>query len=82
MVKFHSYTERELVRTTTQTKTAELKDVRQGVGIQQTKSVLQKRRDMSAVFDREKAAGRTVKWAVSRLMVREGDEGEFHEVTE
>ena len=82
VVKFHYYGERELVRTTAQTKSAELKDAHQGVGIQQTKSVLQKRRDLSAVFDREKAAGRSVKWAGSRLMVLEGDEGEFHEVTE
>ena len=82
VVKFHYYGERELVRTTAQTKSAELKDAHQGVGIQQTKSVLQKRRDLSAVFDREKAAGQSVKWAGSRLMVREGDEGEFHEVTE
>ena len=80
--KFHYYSERELVRITAQTKTDELKHIHQGVGIQQTKSVLQKRRDLSAVYDREKAAGRTVKWAGSRLMVRDGNEGDFHEVTE
>ena len=82
MVKFHYYCERELVRTTAQTKNAELRNLHQGVGIQQIKNVLQKRRTLSAAYDREKAAGRTVKWAGSRLMVREGDEGEFHEVTE
>ena len=80
VVKFHYYSERELVRTTAQTKSAELRNIHQGVGIQQTKNVLQKRRTLSAVYDREKAAGRTVKWAGSRLMVRESDE--FHEVTE
>ena len=82
VVKFHSFTDRELVRTTAQTKSAELKNINQGVGIQQTKSVLQKRKSLSAVFDREKAAGRTVKWAGARLMVRDGGVGEFREVKE
>ena len=82
VVKFHYYTEREQVRLTAQDKTNELKALNQGVGIQQTKTVLQKRRDLSAVYDREKAAGRSVKWAGARLMVRDGDVGNFHEVTE
>ena len=82
VVKFHYYTEREQVRLTAQDKTNELKALNQGVGIQQMKTVLQKRRDLSAVYDREKAAGRSVKWAGARLMVRDGDVGNFHEVTE
>lgn len=82
VVKFHYYTERELVRNRAFEKSAELKATNQGVGVQQTKSVLQKRRDLSAVFDREKAAGRSVKWAGARLMVRDGNVGEFREVKE
>lgn len=82
VVKFHYYTERELVRNKAFEKSIELKASNQGVGVQQTKSVLQKRRDLSAVFDREKAAGRSVKWADARLMVRDGSVGEFREVKE
>lgn len=37
---------------------------------------------MSAVYDREKAAGRTVKWAGAKLLVRDGNVGEFREVIE
>ena len=82
VVKFHQYTDRELVRKTAADKSEQLKHLNQGVGVQQTKSVLQKRRDLSAVYDRETAAGKTVKWAGARLMVREGDTGDFHEVKE
>ena len=82
VVKFHYYTERELVRNKAFEKSAELKAINQGVSVQQTKSVLQKRRDLSAVFDREKAAGRSVKWAGARLMVRDGNAGEFREIKE
>ena len=82
VVKFHSYKDRELVRTTAQTKANELKNFNQGVGIQQTKAVLQKRKTMSAAFEREKAAGRSVKWAGAKLMVRDGDVGNFREVKE
>lgn len=82
VVKFHSYKDRELVRTTAQTKAAELKSINQGVGIQQTKSVLQKRKTMNVAYEREKAAGRTVKWAGAKLLVRDGDVGNFREVKE
>lgn len=82
VVKFHSYTDRELIRTTANDKSDFLKSINQGVGVQQTKAVLQKRRDMSAVYDREKAAGRTVKWAGAKLLVRDGNVGEFREVIE
>ena len=44
--------------------------------------MLQKRRDLSAIYDREKAAGGSVKWAGARLMERDGDVANFHEVTE
>ena len=64
-----------MVRTTAQTKSDELKLINKGVGIQKQKSVLQKRKTMSAALDREKAAGRTVKWAGARLLVRDGNTG-------
>ena len=41
VVKFHSYKERELIRNTAMTKSAELKALNLGVGVQQTKAVLQ-----------------------------------------
>ena len=82
VVKFHQYTDRELIRTTAADKSEHLKTLNQGVGVQQTKAVLQKRRDLSAAYDREKAAGKTVKWAGAKLMVREGDAGNFYEVKE
>ena len=44
--------------------------------------MLQKRRDMNGIYDREKAAGKTLKWAGARLLAREGDTGDFHEVTQ
>ena len=82
VVKFHNYKDRELIRTKAADKSDKLKDLNQGVGVQQTKAVLQKRRDMNAVFDREKAAGRQVKWAGAKLLVRDGNVGNFREVTE
>lgn len=82
VVKLHNYKDRELIRTTAADKSEKLKDLKQGVGVQQTKAVLQKRRDMNAVFEREKAAGRTVKWAGAKLLVRDGNVGNFREVTE
>ena len=54
MVKFHSYKKRELIRNTAMTKSAELKALNLGVGVQQTKAVLQKRRDLNAVYERKK----------------------------
>lgn len=59
-----------------------LKTIHQGVGVQQTKAVLNKRKNLSTAYDREKAAGKTVKWVVAKLMVREGNTGDFHEVKE
>ena len=82
VVKFHSYTDRELIRNTANDKAEYLKGLNQGVVVQQTKAVLQKRRNMSAIYDREKAAGRTLKWAGAKLLVRDGDIGNFREVTE
>lgn len=61
VVKFHYFYERELIRVTAKDKSDKLKTAFQGVGVQQTKGVLQKRRDLSAAYDRGKAAGRTVK---------------------
>lgn len=82
VVKFHEYQQRELIRTTANDKYDTLKGLNKGVGVQQTKSVLQKRRDMSTVYDREVAAGRQVKWAGARLLVRDGNAGNFREVTD
>ena len=82
VVKFHSYKDREMIRTTATEKSDKLKGLNQGVGVQQTKAVLNKRRDMNAIFDREKAAGRQVKWAGAKLLVRDGNVGKFREVTE
>jgi DNA repair exonuclease SbcCD ATPase subunit len=81
VAKFHSYRTRELVRTTAATMATELRNAEQGVGIQQTKAVLQKRREMCAIVDRERAAGHQFKWAGSRLLVRNGDQGPYREVT-
>ena len=82
IVKFHQYTDRELIRTKAAEKSKLLKTVKQGVGVEQTKTVLQRRRDLSAAYDRETAAGNTVHWAGAKLMVREGNAGEFYEVKE
>ena len=60
VVKFHQYSDRELIRTKAADKRDFLKTQNQGVGVQQTKAVLQKRKDLSAAFDREVAAGKTV----------------------
>ena len=68
VVKFHKYRQRELVRVTAGDKSEALKTVKKGVGFQKTKAVLQKRRDMNEIFDREKDAGRQVKWARAKLL--------------
>ena len=82
VVKFHEYRQRELVRTTAGDKYETLKTANKGVGVQQTRAVLQKRRDMNEIYDREKAVGRQVKWSGAKLLVRDGDSGNFREVTE
>ena len=82
VVKFHQYTDRELIRTKAAEKSEMLKSIHQGVGVQQTKAVLNKRKNLSTAYDREKAAGKTVKWVGAKLMVREGNTGDFHEVKE
>lgn len=80
VAKFHSYNDRELVRITATEKAEILKASDQGVGVQQTKAVLQKRRDMQPLVEREKAAGRAIKWAGSKLLARDHG-GQFREVT-
>ena len=80
VAKFNEYKQRELVRTTSITKSAALRDDHQSVGIQQTKAILQKRRSMFPLMERERAAGKFVKWAGAKLMVREAG-GNFREVT-
>ena len=74
-----SYT---VVRTTAGDKYETLKTINKGVGVQQTKAVLQKRREMNEIYDREKAAGRQVKWSGAKLLVRDCNSGNFREVTE
>lgn len=49
--------------------------------MQQTKAVLTKRREMADIVDREKAAGRTIRWAGAKLLVRDGTSGNFRQVT-
>ena len=82
VVKFHEYRQRELIRVTAGDKYEALKTVNKGVGVQQTRAVLQKRREMNEIYDREKAAGRQVKWSGAKLLVRDGGSGNFREVTE
>ncbi|KAH3882520.1 hypothetical protein DPMN_006460 [Dreissena polymorpha] len=51
VAKFHYYTQREQVRTTATTQFDILKNAGIGIGVQQTKTVLTKRRQMSDVFN-------------------------------
>ena len=80
VAKFHNYKDSELVRTTSYEKQDVLKPLNLGVGIQQTKSTMDKRRPMYSVMNREKAAGNTVKWAGSKLLVRDSSGGKIQEV--
>ena len=82
VVKFHQYRQRELIRVTAGGKYEELKTVKKGVGVQQTRAVLQKRRKMSDIYDQEKAASREEKWYGAKLLVRDGGSGNFREKTE
>lgn len=81
VAKFHNYKDRELVRITSFNKQTELRALNLGVGVQQTKSTMEKRRPLYSVMNREKDAGNIVKWAGSKLLVRSGSGGKFHEVT-
>ncbi|KAH3818234.1 hypothetical protein DPMN_119835 [Dreissena polymorpha] len=81
VAKFHYYSQRELVRTTATSKYDVLRNAGLGIGIQQTKAVLNKGRQLNDVFNREKSAGKQVKWAGSRLMVRNNSSDQFREVT-
>ncbi|KAH3873897.1 hypothetical protein DPMN_037138 [Dreissena polymorpha] len=58
---------------------ADLKAQHQGIGIQQTRGTLEKRRNKQHLVDRERAAGRTTKWAGPKLLSR-GADGNFREV--
>ena len=80
VAKFHNYKDRELVRTTSYEKQDVLKPLNLGVGIQQTKSTMDKRRPMYSVMNRKKAAGNTVKWTGYKLLVRDSRGGKFQEV--
>ena len=81
VAKFQHPKQRELVLTTAQSNRDVLQKFNKGVGIQQTKSVLEKRRAMKSIVDREVAAGRSVKWSGAKLLVRQGSSGPFREVS-
>ncbi|KAH3869087.1 hypothetical protein DPMN_032245 [Dreissena polymorpha] len=70
VAKFHHYSDRELVLKTSIEKNTDIWALHQGVGIQQTKATLEKRRNKQHIVERERNAGRTTKWAGSRLLVR------------
>ncbi|KAH3775374.1 hypothetical protein DPMN_176775 [Dreissena polymorpha] len=79
VAKFHHYSDRELVRKASIEKNPDLRALQQGVGIQQTKAILEKRRNKQHIVDRERNAGRTTKWAGSRLLVKVQNGG-YHEL--
>ena len=80
VAKFHNYKDRELVRTTSYDKQEVLKPMNLGIGIQQTRATMDKRRPLYSVMNREKAAGNAVKWAGSKLLVRSSSGGKFQEM--
>ena len=79
-MKFHENRQRELV--TAGDKSDALKAINKGARVQQTRAVLQKRRGMNDIYEREKAAGRQLKWSEAKLLVGDGDSGNFREVAE
>lgn len=81
VAKFHKYKERELVRNTAFEKSQTLKADNLGVGVQQSRATIKKRRDMVGIVEREKAAGRQVKWSGAKLLVRDGPGGVFRQIT-
>lgn len=81
VAKFHQYKDRELVRKTSYDHVDKLKAEGIGIGIQQTKAVLAKRREMTDVVNREKATGKLIKWAGAKLLVRDKSGGNYYEVT-
>ena len=79
VAKFHHYSDRELVRKASIDNNQDLRTLHQGVGIQQTKATLEKRRSKQHIVDRERTAGRITKWAGSRLLVK-GQNGTYQEI--
>ncbi|KAH3722358.1 hypothetical protein DPMN_065316 [Dreissena polymorpha] len=63
VAKFHHYADREIVRKASIDKNYDLRALQQGVGIQQTGITLEKRRTKQHLADRERADGKTTKWA-------------------
>ncbi|KAH3747311.1 hypothetical protein DPMN_181736 [Dreissena polymorpha] len=61
-------------------KNYDLRALHQGVGIQQTRITLEKRRTKKHLADRERATGKTTKWAGSKLLVK-GHDGAYREIT-
>ena len=80
VAKFHQYKDRELVLTTAQQKSEELKSQNFGVSIQQTRNTLQKRRELYPIMERMRSAGNKVKWSGSRLLVSSDNSGVFREI--
>ena len=60
VAKFHYYTQRENVRTIAINKSQDLRSAGYGISIQQTKAVLQKRREMGDIYSRENAEQLTI----------------------
>ena len=77
--KFHEFKDRELVLTTAQSKYQQLKNSNIGVGIQQTKKTLSKRRELYPLMEKEQTAGNKVKWSGARLMVCTDNSGVYRE---
>lgn len=81
VAKFHKYKDRELVRNNAFEKTQTLKAGNVGIGVQHSKAILNKRKEMAQIVEREKAAGRYVKWSGAKLLVRDGPGGNYRQVT-
>lgn len=69
VVKFHSYSERETVRTTSYTVKDDLKKTNHGVGIQLPKEWREARRDLYPVMQTEKRKGHKVKLVADKLYI-------------
>ena len=81
VVKFHYYSQREQVRKTAHDKIETLKSASLGVGVQQTRAVINQRRRMNDIYRREKASGKQLRWSGGKLLVRDRDGEDFREIT-
>ena len=69
-----------MVRKAAIVKIDQLKVSNRRVGVQQTKAVLQKRSEMYPNMNRERAAGKSVKWSGAKVMVQQQPGGRIEEV--